>query len=185
DTLNVAAWQTEPSFGAHAFDYDRGEPDHRVGSLTPVSSEVLVRDDRGLVRATVRRAGESARIVSTVLLGGSTGRLGTTREGFVASVLALFDTQPVTKSPPAALRVVASYPNPVRDAAELLVEAPAAGAASVTVYDVAGRRVSSASARLSAGSNTLRVSAPRASGHYFVVVESGGATARGRFLVLR
>jgi hypothetical protein len=185
DTLNVASWETEPSWGAYSFDYDRGRPDHRVGSLLPTSSQALVRDDRGLVRATVDRAGESTRVVSTVLLGGSTGRFGSTREAFVALVLALFDTPPVATSLPARLRLVASYPNPVRDTAELLVDAPSAGPVSVTVYDVAGRRVSSSSARLSPGANTVRVAAPRASGHYFVVVEAGGARAHGRFLVLR
>ncbi len=185
DTLNVAWWETERSLGAHSFVYDPGEPDYRVGRLLPTSSEVLARDDRGLVRATVRREGESTRVVSTVLLGGSTGRFGSTREAFLARVLALFDGSPVARPPAAPLRLVASYPNPVRDVAELLVEAPAAASASVTVYDVAGRRVSSSSSRLVAGANTLRVTAPRASGVYFVMVEAGGASARGRFLVLR
>ncbi|MCI0452558.1 MAG: T9SS type A sorting domain-containing protein [Candidatus Latescibacteria bacterium] len=185
DTLNVASWVTEPAFGAFSFDYDRGEPDHRVGILLPTSSDVLARDDRGLVRATVRRVGESTRVVGTVLLGASTGRFGSTREGFVASVLALFEGSPAAQAPPARLRVVASYPNPVRDTAELTIETPNAGTASVTVYDVAGRKVSSTSARLFPGSNTVRVTTPRASGHYFVVVEAGGASAHGRFLVLR
>ena len=185
DTLNVASWSSRPTFGPRTFAYDPGEPDHRVGSLLPVASEVLARDEQGRACATIRRVGESTRVVSTVLLGGSTGLAGSTREAFVADVLALFDAVPAAKAPVAPLRLVASYPNPAHDAAELRLDSPSSASASVTVYDVAGRRVSSTSAQLEVGANTIRIVTPRASGVYFVVVEAGGTTARGRFLVLR
>lgn len=185
DSANVVSWSTEGDVGGYSFDYDPGDPDHRVGILHPEDCLVLARDDRGHVRATVRRVGESTRVVSTVLLGGSTGRFGSTREAFVADVLSMLEGGTVAKPPPAALRLVASYPNPAREVAELVVDAPSSGPASVTVYDVAGRRVSSSSAQLVAGSNTVRLVTPRASGVYFVVIEAGGVAARGRFLVLR
>lgn len=183
DTLNVASWSSVS--GARAFVYDPGAPDYRVGSLRAVACDVLARDDQGRACASVRRVGESTRIVSTILLGGSTGLAGTTREAFVDDVLARFDADPVTQAPAAPLRLVASYPNPARDTADLFVESPSAGSASVTIYDVAGRRVSTVSVPLTSGANTIRVATPRVSGVYFVVVDAGGATARGRFLVLR
>lgn len=185
DTLNVAEWETQGDVGVHAFMYDRGQPDHRVGSLVPIASTVLARDERGMVRATQYAVGESVRVVNTVLLGGSTGRLGTTREAFVSGVLELFAFETPLAVPPAPLRVVSSSPNPARDVADIRVEAPSAGEATVTVYDVAGRRVSSQPARLEAGANTLRVATPRASGVYFLVVDAGGLRAHGRFLVIR
>jgi hypothetical protein len=181
DTLNVASW----SSGTRAFAYDPGAPDYRVGSLRAVTCDAFARDDRGRACATVRRVVESTRIATTILLGGSTGLAGTTREAFVADVLALFDSDPVAKAPVAPLRLLASVPNPARDAADLFVESPSAGPASVTIYDVAGRRVGSSSVPLRAGANTIRVATPRVSGVYFVVVDAGGATAHGRFLVLR
>ncbi len=181
DTLNVASW----SWDAGAFAYDRGAPDYRVGTLRALSSAVFARDDRLLPVATVRRVRTSTRVVSTVLLGGSTGVAGATRERFVADVVAMFDAVPSAKVPPASLRLVATSPNPARDAADLFVDAPKAATATVTVYDVAGRRVLATTAALAAGQNTIRLSTPRASGVYFVVVEAGGSRTRGRFLVLR
>ncbi len=186
DSANVASWSTETNFGAHSFGYDAGAPDYRVGELALTDAVAMARDDRGRVRATMRRVGASTRIVSTVLLGGSSGRFGSTRDAFVAEVLKQFDGEsgdaPVRASP---LRLRATSPNPARDTADLFVDAPAASAATVTVYDVAGRRVASFSQSVARGSNTLRIATPRASGVYFVVVEAGGQTARGRFLVLR
>jgi hypothetical protein len=185
DTLNVASWEAVGTTRAHSFTYDPGQPDYRVGKLIPTESDVLVRDERGVVRATIRREGSSTRVVSTVLLGASTGRAGSTRDAFIAEVMALFDSGSTAAPSFAPLRLVATYPNPARERADFLVEAPAAGPATVTVYDVAGRRVSSASVRVDAGANTLGIATPRASGMYFVVVETGGASAHGRFLVLR
>jgi hypothetical protein len=187
DSANVASWETRPDgpLGAHAFSYDAGEPDYRVGLLATEEATALVYDDRGGVRAALRRVGSSSRVVSTVLLGGSTGRFGSTREAFVADVLGVFRGGAGTKPPPAALRLVASRPNPARDIAELLIDAPAAATARVTIYDVAGRRVSTESRPLVPGSNAVPVTPPRTSGVYFVVVEAGGQTTRGRFMVLR
>jgi hypothetical protein len=187
DSANVASWQTAPDgpLGAHVFAYDAGEPDHRVGRLETAQATALALDDRGRVRAALRRVGASSRIVSTVLLGGSTGRFGSTREAFVADVLGVFRDGMATKPPPAALRLVGSRPNPVRDTAELLIDAPSAATARVTIYDVAGRRISTESRPLVRGSNAVRLTPPRASGVYFVVVEAGGHSARGRFMVLR
>jgi hypothetical protein len=78
-------------------------------------------------------------------LGGSTGRFGSTREAFVADVLGVFRDGMATKPPPAALRLVGSRPNPARDMAELLIDAPSATTARVTIYDVAERRISTES----------------------------------------
>lgn len=187
DSANVASWETAPEgpIGAHVFAYDAGEPDRRVGWLETVDATALVHDDRGRVRAALRRVGASSRVVSTVLLGGSTGRFGSTREAFVADVLGVFRDGAGTRPPPAALRLVGSRPNPARDMAELLIDAPSAATARVTIYDVAGRRISTLSRALVRGSNAVRVTPPRVSGVYFVVVEAGGHSARGRFMVLR
>jgi len=186
DSANVASWRSEGTPRPHQFAYDPDEPDYRVGELRPIDSTPLVRDDRDRVRATVRVKGESVRIVNTVLLGGSTGTAGSTRAAFVADVLAMFDDAVVpVPPPPATLRLAAVSPNPAKDSAELTIDAPADGPASITVYDVAGRRVSQTTATLVAGRNAVRVATPRASGVYFLGIESAGVRARGRFLVIR
>jgi hypothetical protein len=185
DTLNVASWRSEGTPRSHQFGYDRGEPDYRVGSLQPFAATPLIIDDRNLVRATVRVEGESVRIVSTVLLGASTGISGSTREAFLADVLALFDEGPVTPPAPATLRLTSVFPNPARDVAELSIDAPVDGPASIVVYDVAGRRILESRTTLVAGSNAVRLPTPQASGVYFLTVESGAGRAHGRFLVIR
>ncbi len=186
DSSNVATWSIERRNGHDTFRYDTGEPDFRVGELRPETAAPLAVDERGRVRATVWNAGESSRIVSTVLLGASTGIAGATRADYIADVLARFEaTPPARPAPTPSLRVVASYPNPARDRAELWVEAPSEGVASIAVYDVAGRRVATTRAPVVAGNNRLGIATPRASGHYFVVVEAAGQRARARLLVLR
>jgi len=98
---NVGAWETtgNSAIGAHTFAYDPGEPDAFVGRLVPGAAAFLARDGGGEVRATVRTvAGSSTRIMSTVLLGGSTGTGGSTREGFLNDVLVLFATNLATLS---------------------------------------------------------------------------------------
>ncbi len=184
DSANVASWRTEGTPRLHQFGYDAGEPDYRVGSLHPVESSPLVRDDKNRVRATVRAEGESVRIVSTVLLGGSTGSAGSTREAFIADVVAMFEDGPATP-PSAPLQLLAVFPNPAKDVAELVVDAPTTGPASIAVYDVAGRRVMTTTTTLVAGRNAVRLATPRASGVYFLTVEAGAARTRGRFLVIR
>ncbi|HEX6789955.1 MAG TPA: T9SS type A sorting domain-containing protein [Candidatus Krumholzibacteria bacterium] len=92
-----AAWDTGGNafLGTHQFSYDPGPPSAYVGELTPLgNSAYLVRDSGGKVRAVARRAvgGSSTRIMATMLLGGSTGVSGSTREGFLSDVLTLFDT---------------------------------------------------------------------------------------------
>jgi hypothetical protein len=190
DSVEVSSWATVSDALAHpyAFTYDTGEPSTGAGVLQTHASRALASDDDGRVRATSHRVGESVRVVNTLLLGGSTGQLGSTRVGFISDILTLMESdepEPPVPPPPAQLRLLATRPNPTRDVAELDVESPRAGDASVTIYDVAGRRVSSQTARLSSGRNALRVTTPRASGVYFVVIEAGGATTRGRFLVIR
>ena len=187
DSANVASWETlaDGPLGTHAFSYDAGEPDRRVGLLENEQATALIYDDKGGVRATLRRVGSSSRVVNTVLLGGSVGRFGSSREAFLADVLGAFRDGVGTRPPPATLRLVASRPNPARDLAELLIDAPSAATARVTIYDVAGRRVSTESHPLIPGSNAVPVTPPRTSGVYFVVVEAGGQTTRGRFMVLR
>ena len=186
DSANVATWRSEGTPQQHQFAYDPDEPDYRVGELLAIESTPLVRDDRERVRATVRIAGTSVRIASTVLLGGSTGLAGSTRDGYISDILELFDEEPVTPPPaPGSLRLTAVYPNPAKDVAELSIDAPAPGPASITIYDVAGRRVSQTTATLAAGPNAVRVSTPRASGVYFLAVETKGVRTRGRFLVIR
>jgi hypothetical protein len=96
-TGNLMAWDTDFNafLGAHVFTYDPGPPDAYVGELTPLgNSAFLARDSGGKVRAVARRAvgGASTRIMSTLLLGGSTGIGGTTRDAFLADVLTLFDS---------------------------------------------------------------------------------------------
>ena len=43
DSANVASWATEKNFGAHSFGYDAGEPDYRVGELSPSDAVAMVR----------------------------------------------------------------------------------------------------------------------------------------------
>jgi hypothetical protein len=98
---NVSAWETigNAFIGAHAFTYDTGPPDSYVGRLVPGSASFLCRDGNGNVRATAWRvAGTSTRIMSTVLLGGSTGVSGSTREAFLNDVMVLFATDLATLS---------------------------------------------------------------------------------------
>ena len=94
---NLNTWDTSgnPFIGTHQFAYDSGDPDAYVGKLTPGGNAAyLVRDGSDNVRATALRAagGSSTRIMSTFLLGASTGLSGSTREAFLADVLGLFDT---------------------------------------------------------------------------------------------
>jgi hypothetical protein len=191
DSVDVTSWETtgDELSRVHAFAYDAGEPSRGAGVLLPKTSRALAFDKRARVRATVHRVGESVRVLNTLLLGGSTGRFGSTRTEFISDVLTLMESvdvpDPPGEPPPARLRLLATRPNPTRDVAELDIESPMAGDASVTVYDVAGRRVSTQTSHLSRGRNALRVAAPRASGLYFVVIEAAGTSTRGRFLVIR
>jgi hypothetical protein len=94
---NLTAWDTAGNafMGTHQFDYDAGAPNEYVGELTPLGNAgYLARDGAGKVRASALRAagGASTRVMSTVLLGGSTGVSGSTRDAFLADVLTLFDT---------------------------------------------------------------------------------------------
>ncbi|MCH8041545.1 MAG: response regulator, partial [Nitrospinae bacterium] len=96
DTGNVSSWATDPSseLGAHVFDYDGSElPDNHVGSLMPVSADTLATDSTGEIRMVIATGPmDSRRIHSTVLLGGSVGVSGSTREQFVSAVINLFGT---------------------------------------------------------------------------------------------
>jgi hypothetical protein len=94
---NLALWDTGGNafMGTHQFGYDAGNPNAYVGLLTPLGNAgYLVRDGASIVRMTALRAagGSSTRIMSTVLLGGSTGLSGSTRTSFMNDVLMLFDT---------------------------------------------------------------------------------------------
>ena len=94
---NLISWETTGNLflGTHQFSYDTGSPNSFVGELTPAGNAgFLIRDDGGKVRASAVRAtgGSSTRIMSTVLLGGSTGISGSTREAFLGDVLTLMNT---------------------------------------------------------------------------------------------
>jgi hypothetical protein len=91
---NVGTWETTGNgvIGEYAFAYDPGPPDAFVGRLVAGSASSLARDGGGGVRATAWTTGSSSRIMSTVLLGGSTGVGGSTREAFVGDVMTLFTT---------------------------------------------------------------------------------------------
>ena len=94
---NLTSWDTTDNLflGTHQFTYDTGSPNTFVGELTPQGNAAyLARDGGGKVRATALRAvgGSSTRIMSTFLLGGSTGVSGSTRDGFLSEVLTLFST---------------------------------------------------------------------------------------------
>jgi hypothetical protein len=90
-TGNVSSWHTLPLGALPGFDfvYDyQDDPDDNVGSLVPTAADTLVVDQGGVVRASVHQVAGSARIMSTVLLGGSTGE----RAAFVDGVIELFDS---------------------------------------------------------------------------------------------
>jgi Secretion system C-terminal sorting domain len=268
---NLSTWSAIGLAHDHDFDYDPGNPDSLVGVLVPGSATALVEDGTGTARATVKVTGPSALVMSTVLLGGSTGVGGSTRDAYVGDIIALFDVDltplfvasanvtvdgdraviegvlgnyddealalsrvdatgvaPVTLSletvagewrfsardrmpvaeavyrltdqtharvlweetvrastPSLALRLDRIYPNPARDAAQLVVESATAVRASVVVYDVAGRRVAEDSAWLTRGANVVVVRTPLRSGLYFVRVEAGANRVSGRFSVIR
>jgi len=91
-------------------------------------------------------------------------------------------TADVSEMPVSSL---STWPNPTSRSTRFEFDLPAAGSGVARIYDVAGRRVSTESRQLVSGSNAVRVTPPRASGVYFVVVEAGGFSTRGRFLVLR
>jgi hypothetical protein len=92
---NVGGWETTGNafIGTHAFSYDPGPPDAFVGRLVPGSAAFLARDGGKAVRATALTVGgTSTRIMSTVLLGASTGVAGSTREAFLNDVMTLFSS---------------------------------------------------------------------------------------------
>ena len=95
---NLLQWSTAGNLfmGTHQFSYDNGgDANSYVGVLAPLGNAAFLVKDGGLkIRATALRAagGSSTRIMSTVLLGGSTGQSSSTREAFLADVLTLFDT---------------------------------------------------------------------------------------------
>jgi hypothetical protein len=94
---NLNGWNTfgNAFLGLHQFSYDTGKPDEYVGELTPNGNAgFLARDTGGKVRATAVRAhsGASTRVMSTLVLGGSTGVGGATRDAFLGDVLTLFGT---------------------------------------------------------------------------------------------
>jgi hypothetical protein len=94
---NLNEWNTFSNvfIGLHDFSYDPGKPDEYVGELTPTGNAAfLARDTGGKVRATAVRAygGASTRIMSTLVLGGSTGLAGSTRDAFLNDVVTLFGT---------------------------------------------------------------------------------------------
>jgi hypothetical protein len=94
-TGNVSAWSAPAAgpLGPFEFSYDfEDDPDASVGRLTPSAGDTLAVDPSGAVRMTILDdPSGSTRIMSTVLLGGSTGVTGT-REGFIAAVVELFDS---------------------------------------------------------------------------------------------
>jgi hypothetical protein len=95
---NLLQWDTSgnPFIAAHSFSYDNtGDANTYNGILTPTGNAAyLVRDGAAKIRATAVRAagGSSTRIMSTMLVGASTGLSGNTREAFLNDVLTMFDT---------------------------------------------------------------------------------------------
>jgi len=107
-------------------------------------------------------------------------------------VLAYDLIPPVPKEPVPELRLNPSWPNPFRDATTVVFMAPAAGTATVSIYDVSGRLVRELPGReCSAGPNlrswdgTNRNGEPMPSGVYFVRVEAGGEASHGKVVLLR
>jgi len=95
-TGNVSSWSTDGNgpLGMHTFNYDAFDtPDDSVGVLTPVLADTLALDQGGTVRMSYYQAPSgSRRIHSTIVLGGATGSGGSTRDGFVSSLLDLWNT---------------------------------------------------------------------------------------------
>ena len=90
------------------------------------------------------------------------------------------------------LRLSPAWPNPFRDETVIRFALPAAGPASVRVYNVAGRLVRELpTQRGSAGLNERIWDGKDAdgdtvaSGIYFVRVEAGGETAHGKLVLVR
>ena len=90
------------------------------------------------------------------------------------------------RTPDYTLRVTGVYPNPARDMTRIAVDSPANAPATLAVYDVAGRLVSSEKTNLQRGSNLLFLrTLPAVSGVYFVHIAVAGGEAQSRLLVLR
>jgi 1,4-alpha-glucan branching enzyme len=93
---------------------------------------------------------------------------------------------------PAGLRLAPARPNPARGATSVTFGLPAAGHARLELYDVRGRRVRTlVDGARAAGEHVARwdgrdeAGAPAAAGVYFLRLEAGGATRRGRIALLR
>jgi hypothetical protein len=97
------------------------------------------------------------------------------------------DVVEVTLGAPAALALEAPYPNPARGDVTLRYALPQAGEATVSVYDVLGRRVVQvASGPQVAGPAERRLDTSRwPSGMYFVRLVAGGEVHTRRLTVVR
>ncbi len=94
---------------------------------------------------------------------------------------------PTEAAPTAALRLLPTRPNPVRDAADVRFEVPAAGPATLAVHDLLGRRVRTlVDGAVPAGPQSTRLeTAGLPAGTYLVRLGAAGASVAQAITVVR
>jgi len=108
-------------------------------------------------------------------------------EAFVSDIIGIGDRPPALTS----LQVDANIPNPFSASTELRIGLPAPATVTVDVFDVAGRRVSTREAELSAGWQSLRFDGRDTSGRllpsgvYFYRVNAAGETLTRKLVIHR
>jgi hypothetical protein len=134
------------------------------------------------IELTVTPSSRDARFSASDRLPGDTA---TYRLVDVTHQRVLWEQSVRARVPAYSLALVSVFPNPARDDVRLLVDSASDHAATVRVYDVAGRRVDEQPALLRRGTNTLFLRTPRGSGHYYVRIDAGDRHVTGRFSVIR
>ena len=86
---------------------------------------------------------------------------------------------------PAAFALYGNAPNPARGATTFAFSLPAAGPASLTVYDLAGRKVWRYGETFAAGANEVAASLAFAPGVYVYRLEAGGEAAARKIVIIK
>ena len=165
NTVSVLLGNGDGTFGAKQ-DFEAG--------TRPISVAIGDLNDDGLPDLAV--ANYSSNTVS-VLLNTSTSTVG---------------VGPEPTDVPRSFQLLASRPNPSREASEIRFQVPSACAVDVTLFDLAGRKVRSLAAgeRLTPGEHSIRwdgrdgSGAPVSNGVYLVQVRAGGDVGVRKLVVL-
>ena len=84
---------------------------------------------------------------------------------------------------PGIISATVIAPNPAQDYVNVQFSSRTAGTSEVTIYNIAGQPVSSASIRISEGKNNHRLNVKKlGGGHYFMKINHGGEATKLRFI---